>query len=145
NEFLRPWGLSFGSGIVRDLSSLVDDPSSVVSFDYPSKSPVITRLDDDNVPVVATNALPVERTAVTGTEEDEPYVSPLVRSSARSWMSAPDGPRKGPFLLAAVTDAAGVTGTARKATLARTRVGVVGAAEMASNRFTAFWGNRQFL
>ena len=141
NALVGPYGMSFGPDIVRDLSSIADDPGSVVSFDYPSKSPVVVRLDDDNIPVVAPNPRPIGQAGDT-----DGYVSPLVRSSPKSWLQpAQGGPQKGPFLLAAVSDAARVEGTGRNSTLARTRIAAVGTADIAANRFFGFYGNRQFL
>jgi ABC-2 type transport system permease protein len=141
NELTRGFGMSFGSEVVRDLSSIAEDPASVVTFDYPSKSPVVVRLDDENIPVVVPNPRPIGQVPDT-----EAYVSPLARSSAKSWVQAvPGSAEKGPFLLAAVSDAARVEGTGRATALARTRIGAVGTADIAVNRFFGFYGNRQFL
>jgi ABC-2 type transport system permease protein len=146
SDLVRPWGLAFGDGLVHDASSVADDPTSVVSFDYPSKSPVVRDLDLDNVPTVVTNAAPVERTVVTEGDESESYVIDLIRSSEKSWVDGPEvARRKGPFLLAAVTDLTKVVGSGRQAENRTTRIAAVGSADVASNRFVAMWGNKQFL
>jgi len=79
--------------------------------------------------------------------DSDAYVSPLVRSSPKSWSQPPGRApgSKGPFLLAAATDASRVTGTGPDVALARTRIGVVGTADLATNRFFGLYGNRQFL
>ena len=142
NQLTGEFGLSFGTDIVRDLSSIADDSASVVSFDYPSKSPVVVRLDDRNIPVVVPNAVPIGQVP-----DSEANVSPLVRSSPKSWSQPPGRApgSKGPFLLAAATDASRVMGTGPRVALARTRIGVVGTPDLATNRFFGLYGNRQFL
>ena len=141
NAMIAGFGVSFGSEVVRDLSSIAEDPASIVSFDYPSKSPVVVRLDDENIPVVLPNAVPIGQTP-----DSEAYVSALVRSSPKSWVQPAQGAAaKGPFLLAAVTDVTRVEGTGRDSAMARTRIGLVGTADIATNRFFGFYGNRQFL
>ncbi|MGH9000731.1 MAG: DUF4350 domain-containing protein [Acidimicrobiia bacterium] len=140
NELLRPWGVAFGDGVVSDLSALAGDPSSVVSSDYPSKSPPVVRLDQSEISVVLSNSAPVEP-AVLDLESDT-SVSPLVRSSEASWVSEGGD---GPFILAAGVDDTRVVRDGAEPDLARTRIGVVGTAEVATNRFIDYLGNRGFL
>ena len=97
NDLLRPYGLAFGSGTVRDRSSLADDPSSVVAFSYPSESPPIRDLKRDGIPVLFVDPHPIEKAA---TPEADEVVSPLVASSSQS--SIPGNPAGGPFILSAV-------------------------------------------
>lgn len=149
NELLRPWGLGLGEGLVHDVSSIADDPASVVTFRYPTKNPVVARLDDENVPVVVTNAVPVEaRTAPADDGEDSPRATELVRSSPKSWIPGPanEQARQGPFLLAAGVDATAIASGGRHGPAqSRTRLGVVGSADLATNRFLDLVGNRRFL
>lgn len=147
NELLAPWGVSFGSGIVRDASALADDPSSVASHDYSSgTSPPVSRLHERNIPVVLTNALPVEGTPAA---EERGAFSELVRSSTKSWIGddAGDGKirRQGPFVLAALADWSRLEGGEDNPSIARTRIGVVGSAEVATNRMIGMFGNREFM
>jgi ABC-type transport system involved in multi-copper enzyme maturation permease subunit len=143
NGLLRPWGVQFGSGVVRDLSTLAGDPTSVVSSDFPAKHPVIAALDTDGVPVVLTNTLPVQ-TLAADDPGTAPHVTPLVQSSRRS--QAGTGPAgdtaAGPLTLAAAVDASRVEGQGAAARIVRTRIGVVGTAEVATNRFSPYLGNR---
>lgn len=146
NAFLAPLGVSFGPGIVGDLSSLAGDPGSVVSSSYPSSSPATLGLRDNRLPVVFTNAAPV---AETGRGEGG-HVSPLVLSSARSWLAdQPDGRRlgadEGPFLLAAVVDHSRMTGDGEAPEIKRTRVGVLGSVDVAANRGIELLGNGDFV
>jgi ABC-type transport system involved in multi-copper enzyme maturation permease subunit len=146
NTFLRRWGIGLGNGIVRDLSALVDDPASIVSFDFPSLSPVTERLGA-GIPVVLANALPVENTAGEGDEGS--HLTNLVRSSGRSWIEQPASPesrRDGPFSLAVVLDSSRVTDAESTSgpAIERTRIGLVGSVEIATNRLIQFLGNREF-
>lgn len=152
NGLVQPWGLSFGSGVVSDLSSLAGDPASVVSDDYPSTSPVLTRLRDRELPVVFSSSVPVEPAGVFAglVESDGGTFTALVRSSPKSWVEIPGegtGPSrlKGPFLLAALADHSKVAGTAEDPAVARTRIAAVGAAEVATNRAVELLGNREFV
>jgi len=144
NTLLTPWGLSIEPGIIKDASALADDPSSIVSLDFPaSASPVVRQVQLQELPVVVTNAVPVAHTAAL---EEANRFSALVRSSKKSWVpGAPGQPvRKGPFDLAALSDTSTLTGAKDKPEIARTRIGVVGSAEMATNRVVDILGNRQF-
>jgi ABC-2 type transport system permease protein len=144
NTLLTPWGLSISPGIIRDASALADDPSSIVSLDFPaSASPVVRQVQLQELPVVFTNAVPVGHTAAL---EEANRFSALVRSSKKSWIpGAPGQPvHKGPFDLAVLSDTSRLTGPADKPEIARTRIGVVGSAEMATNRVVDILGNRQF-
>jgi ABC-type transport system involved in multi-copper enzyme maturation permease subunit len=143
DDLLRPWGVEFGSGVVRDLSALAGDPTSVVSADFPTKHPVVAALDTDGVPVVLTNTLPV-RTRPADGAVTTPHVTPLVQSSRRS--QAGTGPAgdtaTGPFVLAAAIDASRVDGRSAAARIVRSRIGVVGTADVLTNRYRSYLGNR---
>jgi hypothetical protein len=145
NELLAPWGVSFGSGIVRDASALAGDPSSVVSLDYGSgSSPPVRRLVQQEVPVVMTNAVPIEHSAAA---DQEGAFSALVRSSPKSWIPDDSGRSarsQGPFVLAGLADWGRIEETEREPHVARTRIGVVGSAELITNRMLALLGNREF-
>jgi ABC-2 type transport system permease protein len=144
NTLLTPWGLSIEPGIIRDASALADDPGSVVSLDFPAvASPVVRQVQLQELPVVFTNVAPLSHTAAL---EEANRFSALVRSSHKSWIPAPPGQavRKGPFDLAALSDTSRLTGPDDHPEIARTRIGVVGSAEMATNRVIDILGNRQF-
>ena len=147
NELLAPWALSYGPGVVSDLSALAGDPASVVSSRYPSSSPATVGLRDRDVPVVFVNSAPVAR---LGDGDRDGYVSPLVLSSPKSWLaSAPGGPRTGradgPFTLAALVDQSRVTEAGDRMAIDRTRVGVVGSVDIAANRGLELLGNDDFV
>jgi hypothetical protein len=129
--------------VVRDLSALAGDPTSVVSSDFPAKHPVVAALDTDGVPVVLTNTLPV-RTGPAEAAVAAPHVTPLVRSSRRSQAgtAAAGGTATGPFALAAAIDASRVDGRGAAARIVRSRIGVVGTADVLTNRFRSYLGNR---
>jgi len=138
-ELLRPYGLAFGAGEVRDRSSLADDPASVVAFSYPSESPPIRDLKRDGIPVLFVDPHPIEK--ATGGEAAE-SVTPLVASSSHS--SIPGNPADGPFILAAGFDASEVSNQPGGAQLTTSRFAVVGSAGIASNRLIDSFGNRDF-
>jgi ABC-2 type transport system permease protein len=140
NELLRPYGLTFGAGTVRDRSSLADDPASVVAFSYPSESPPIRDLKRDGIPVLFVNPHPLEK--ATGGEAVE-SVTPLVASSSKS--NIPGTEADGPFVLAALYDASAVSDQPGGAELVTSRFGVVGSAGIASNRLIDSFGNRDFV
>jgi ABC-2 type transport system permease protein len=144
NTLLTPWGVSFEPGIVKDASALAGDPSSVVSLDFPSAaSPVVRQVQLQELPVVLTNAVPVSHTAAA---DQAGAYGALVKSSSKSWMPGAAGQpvRKGPFDLAALSDWSRLTGSKDRPDIARTRIGVVGSAELATNRIVDILGNRQF-
>ena len=141
DELLRPWGVTLGSGVVRDLSSLADDPTSVVASDYPTKNPVVAPLDTDGVPVVLANTVAVQPS--TDGSNSDAHVTPLIQSTSRSQVAG--AAAKGPFVLAATADASRVEGQGPATRILRTRIGVVGTAEVATNRFLSYLGNRQLL
>jgi hypothetical protein len=115
----------------------------VVSSDFPATHPVIAALDTDGVPVVLTNTLPVQALAA-GVAGAAPHVTPLVQSSRRSQAGtgAAGDIATGPLTLAAAVDASRVEGQDAAARIVRTRIGVVGTAEVATNRFSPYLGNR---
>jgi hypothetical protein len=136
NNLLRPWGLTVGEGVVQDRSSLVGDPTAVVAFDYPSSSPPTRALRREGVPVLLAGAAPVEKALRL---PEQAAVVPLVASSSKSRV---DNQSAGPFILAAVADWSTVGPGSAGPEIARTRVGVVGSVEFASNRLVDELGNR---
>jgi hypothetical protein len=138
NTLLRPWGLALGQGVVRDRSSLADDPSAVVSSRYPSASPATQLLKRDNIPAVLIQPRPVE-----GASGQQPgaSIAPLVTSSSHSSV---DGAGHGPFVLAALADWSQLA-TGPDPDISRTRIGVLGSAEAATNRFFDTFGNRDLV
>ena len=141
NDLLRPWGVAVREGVVSDRSSLKDDPGSIVAYRYPSGSPVTVSLSRDNIPLLLVAAQPVETALVGLAFEDQAWISPLVTSSSRS--SLEDG-TEGPFVLALITDWSSVEGEPDQLEIARTRIGVVGTAEVAANGHFDRLGNGEF-
>src|SRR5207244_6788340 len=98
NTVLAPWGLTIEAGMVTGASALANDPTSVVSLDFASgSSPPVRRLNEEGIPVVLTNALPVQ-----GSQEarDRNAFVELVRSSKQSWSGEGPARRQGPCALA---------------------------------------------
>ncbi|HEY4409944.1 MAG TPA: Gldg family protein, partial [Acidimicrobiia bacterium] len=142
NTVLAPWGVTLEAGIVTDSSALANDPTSVVSLDYASgSSPPVRRLNEQGIPVVLTNALPVQ--ASQDARDRNAFIE-LVRSSKQSWSGQGVDRRQGPFALAALADWSHLGGTDHEPTIARTRIGVVGTAEGITNGLFDMFGNREF-
>ena len=143
NRMLAPWDVAIGDAVVRDPSGLADDPSSVVSLDYGSgASPPVARLQEQGVPIVLTNALSIESPANAASNTT---FTELIRSSSKSWREDQGTRRSGPFVLAALADSSRLEGTAEAPSVARTRIGVVGTVEVATNRMIDILGNQQFV
>jgi ABC-type transport system involved in cytochrome c biogenesis permease component len=138
NTLLRPWGLALGQGVVRDRSSLADDPSAIVSSRYPSASPATQLLKRDNIPAVLIQPRPVE--GASG-QQAGASIAPLITSSSHS---AVDGAGEGPFVLAAQADWSQLV-TGPDPDINRTRISVLGSAEAATNRFFDTFGNRDLV
>lgn len=143
NSLLQTWGVTIGDEVVRDASSVAGDETAVVAGDYASASPPVKNLSRHSIPVVLVSPHAIEARAVAG---DADWLSRLVRSSPRSWTGSAEGIKKGPFLLAAVIDKSEVRQTADdEPVVARTRIGVVGTADAASNRLINTFGNAEFV
>ena len=150
NQLIEPWGLKFLDGTVRDPQSLADDKAAVVSSRYPTANAVVDIVYHDDSPVVFPNTLAMEKLA-SDTGEEGPQVSTLVESSPQSYLiDAKTDKRlsKGtqPYAIAAITNAGQVdlSGGAKNAKLASTRIGVVGSADMATNRYQKTVANQDF-
>jgi hypothetical protein len=93
---------------------------------------------------VLTNTLPVRMRAADPGAGPTAHVTPLVQSSRRS--QATTGPAgdtaTGPFVLAAAIDASRVDGRGAAARIVRSRIGVVGTADVLTNRYRSYLGNR---
>jgi ABC-2 type transport system permease protein len=140
NELVERWGLSIGDGLVEDRSSLIDDPGSVVAFSYPSDSPVTKGLRAQRIPVLLVSSRPIESTLLGPEAASRAWLVPLVESSSRG----DDGRREGRFVLAALTDWSRVENSSGDPAIARTRIGVVGTAELGANQFIDRFGNLTF-
>jgi hypothetical protein len=151
NDLIRPWGLALRPSIIRDRSSLINDPASVLIFKYPSQSPVTVDLKEQAIPTLLVGALPVESVGVGPEKADGAWLTPLLQTSSHS--SLADG-TKGPFVAGAITDWSRVDqsnagsavspGKHGGPELSRTRIGVVGSADVASNTFLGRFGNSTF-
>jgi ABC-type transport system involved in multi-copper enzyme maturation permease subunit len=142
NTVLEPWGVSVGSDIVADASALAGDPTSIATFDYGTgASPPVNRLHERGIPVVLTNARPVEGDEAA--RERQAFVE-LVRSSPKSWVGDGATRREGPFALAALVDWSRIEGGDDSPSIARTRIGVLGTAEVITNGLFDMFGNRDF-
>jgi ABC-type uncharacterized transport system involved in gliding motility auxiliary subunit len=146
NEIIQPWGLKFLDGAVRDPQSLADDSAAVVSSRYPTASSVADVVFNDDAPVVFPNTLALQKTLEEESDEG-PQVSILVESSPESYLIDPrTGSRKQdektkqeipkqPYPIAALTFASEISGEGTDAAQASTRIGVLGTADMATNRY----------
>jgi hypothetical protein len=155
NDLIRPWGLTVRAGAVSDRSSLLDDSGAIVAFKYPSDSPVTTELSRRSIPLLFVGAQPVE-SALLGLEgEEAAWLTPLVESSSASSLvegstdsaGSTDASTTvdGPFVLGAITDWSRIqAGPDDNPEIARTRIGVVGTAEVAANQFIGRFGNTAF-
>lgn len=140
NALVEPWGLNVGDGIVEDRSSLIGDPGAVVAFSYPSGSPVTEQLQLDRIPVLLVGSRPLDSTLLGPEAASQAWLVPLVQSSSRSSVGDVDGP----FVLGALTDWSRVENSDANPTIARTRIGLVGTAEIAANQFIDRFGNLAF-
>ncbi|MEW6477412.1 MAG: DUF4350 domain-containing protein [Actinomycetota bacterium] len=141
NDLVRPWGLALRPSVIRDRSSLINDPASVLIFKYPSQSPVTADLKAQTIPTLLVGALPVESVGVGPEKADGAWLTALLQTSTQS--STADG-AKGPFVAGALTDWSRVDQSAVGPELSRTRIGVVGSADVASNTFLGRFGNSKF-
>jgi ABC-type transport system involved in multi-copper enzyme maturation permease subunit len=141
NDLIRPWGLGLRPSVIRDRSSIINDPASVLIFKYPSQSPVTVDLKEQTIPTLLVGALPVESVGVGPEKADNAWLTPLLQTSSQS--SAADG-TKGPFVAGALTDWSRVDQSSVGPELSRTRIGVIGSADLASNTFLGRFGNSTF-
>ncbi len=142
NDMLRPWGVAVRPSLTYDRSSLKEDPGAIVVYRYPSNSPVTTRLARQDIPLLVIGAQPVENVLVGLSRESEAWLSPLISTSSRSWL---EDETEGPFVLAIVADWSSVEGEELKdLAISRTRIGVVGTAELAANGYFERLGNADF-
>jgi ABC-type transport system involved in multi-copper enzyme maturation permease subunit len=148
NRLLPNVKISVGGDVVRDESSLRNDPASVVAFGYPSESPVTAHLQQERVPVVFVAAHPV-RVADDARERDQASATTIVETSTAGSLSA-TGDTKQRYALAATADRSSIAGGTgpddrANATINRSRVGVVGSADVAGNRYLDILGNADFV
>lgn len=142
NALLAPWGLRFGETLVHDYSSLAGDPASIVSFDFPSVSPVVEQIDQDNVPVVFPNSVPIGRAQGIGGPNQ--HVTELVQSSPASYLAGASG-ETGPFLLSAIADSSWVSGVGHQAEAGSSKVALLGSVDVATNRYKNVFGGQEFM
>lgn len=151
NDLIRPWGLGLRPSVIRDRSAIINDPASVLVFKYPSQSPVTVDLKARTIPTLLIGALPVESVGIGPGKGDGAWLTPLLETSSQS--SLADG-TTGPFVAGALTDWSRVDqspggpgappGKGGGLALSRTRIGVVGSADLASNTFLGRFGNSTF-
>lgn len=147
NAVLAGAKLSAGSGPVSDTSSLRNDPTSIVAVGYPSESPVTADLQQSKVPVVFVAPQPV--TAGAADAQNQNSATTIIETSADgSWSGAADTKRH--YGLAATADRSHIAsgpGPGGKATpeIRRSRVALVGSAEVAANRYIGMLGNEDFV
>lgn len=145
NELVEPWGLRVGEGRVEDRSSLIGDRGAVVAFSFPSASPVTAGLRADRIPVLLVNPRPLESTLLGPEAADQAWLVPLVQSSSHSELvDAGEDEYPGPYVLGALTDWSRVERADSNPTIARTRIGLVGTVDLASNQFIDRFGNLTF-
>lgn len=141
NQLISPWGIVIAKNSVTDRSSLINDSGSIIAFRYPSQSPVTSGLSAQHIPLLMVNSGRLESVILDESAAEQAWLVPLVESSSRSRDN--DG-RKGPFVLAALTDWSRVTSTTVGVQIARTRIGVVASSEMVANQFGDRFGNMTF-
>jgi ABC-type transport system involved in multi-copper enzyme maturation permease subunit len=141
NDLVRPWGLGLKPSVIRDRSSIINDPASVLIFKYPSQSPVTVDLKEQTIPTLIVGGLPVESVGIGPEKADNAWLTPLLETSTQS--SLTDG-TKGPFVAGALTDWSRIDQSEVGPELSRTRIGVVGSADLASNNFLGKFGNSTF-
>lgn len=139
NGLLREYGVAYVAGQVHDPSSLADDNAAVVAFDFVSDSPVTGTLKQHGIPVLLPESNGLE---VQSLVESRGQLTRLVESSDKA--SAVGRPTGGPYVLAAVADRSRVDQRNGRPVVARTRIGVVGSADFASNHFYDSYGNAEF-
>ncbi|MGQ0624356.1 MAG: Gldg family protein [Sporichthyaceae bacterium] len=148
NELLEPWGAKLEPGPIRDPQSLADDPAAIVTSEYTSASPVVDVLNNDDTPVVFANALAVRRTGV-GLDPEGPQLAELVMSSTESFRVDARGTRipesKAAYTLAGSLFAGEITGEGEQLAASSTRIGILGSADVASNRYQRAFGNQEFV
>lgn len=144
NALIAPWGLQFGNTLVHDYSSLAGDPRSIVVFDFPSLSPVVQGLDQDNIPVVLPNAVPIGRAQSVGGAEQ--HITDLLQSSPASAIGGTGSSQEtGPFLLSAISESSWIIGTSQNAKAGASRVAVLGGADIATNRYKNTFGGQEYM
>lgn len=148
NSLLVPWGLQFLPDPIRDPQSLADDPAAVVSSRYASASEIVDVLNNDDTPVVFSNTLAIDR-AGAAAEDEGPQIAALVQTSPQSYRVDQQDQRiadtEAVYTVAGFTRASEVAGEGTGATLTSTRVGVLGSADVATNRYQKSFGNQEFL
>src|SRR5205823_6760940 len=110
--------------VIRDRSSIINDPASVLVFKYPSQSPVTVDLKAQTIPTLLVGALPVESVGIGPEKADGAWLTPLLQTSSQS--STADG-AKGPFVAGAVTHWIRVDQSKAGPARSRGRMGCVGA------------------
>lgn len=148
NRLLAGYGVRVEPGAVHDTASLADDSASVVTLQYPSASPVTARLSIEGLPtlVVAGQEI-VPDEAAASAESAGDTVTPLLQTTPEGRRDGSG--RKGPRALAVAIDRSAVTEGGSPEDpgpeLERSRVGVVGSAEVGTNRYLVRFGNEEFL
>jgi ABC-type transport system involved in multi-copper enzyme maturation permease subunit len=148
NQIIEPWGLRFYKGAVRDPQSLADDPAAVVSSRYPTANSIVDIIHHDDSPVVFSNTLAIEN-LIPDNADEGPQISVLVESSPQSYLIDPKTEKRlskdaQPYAIAAITDDREISGSGTDSKLSSTRIGVVGSADMASNRYQKTAANQEF-
>jgi len=149
NNLLPSVKISVGPDVVRDQSALRNDPASVVAFGYPSESPVTEDLQQSKVPVLFVSAHPVHVAEEPNANGQAASATTIVETSvAGSLSSSPD--RRQRYALAATADRSRIApGTGPddrgRPTISRSRIAVVGSADVAANQYIDTLGNAQFV
>jgi ABC-type transport system involved in cytochrome c biogenesis permease component len=141
NDLITPWGMEIRDTSVTDGSSLINDPGSIVSYSLPSQSPVTADLRRQHIPLLFVASKRIDSKVLGPEAAAQAWLVPLVESSTRSQDATG---RKGPFVLAALTDWSRVAESVAGPEIARTRIAVVGSAEVGANQFVDRFGNLTF-
>jgi ABC-type uncharacterized transport system involved in gliding motility auxiliary subunit len=102
----------------------------------------------DDSPVVFSNTLAIEN-LIPDNADEGPQISVLVESSPQSYLIDPKTEKRlskdaQPYAIAAITDDREISGSGTDSKLSSTRIGVVGSADMASNRYQKTAANQEF-
>ena len=137
NALLGSVGVEFKAGAVEDVAALAGDPASVVCHRYPSDTPITKHLADADLPTLVVGGQEIV------THDDS--VTPILQTTPGAWIAgAPDRVARRTVAVA-IDRTAVAAGQGNRPSLLRSRVGVVGSADVGANGFLERFGNAEFM